>query len=324
MSDRRAVADFRHEAILYRGETQFLERVVPFVRDGLAAGEPTLVMVSRQKIGALREIIGADGDRLVEYRDMEVVGANPARIIPAWNAFAAAGAHRGAVQMRGVGEPIWPGRAAAQLEECHWHEALINRAFAQLQGFWLICPYDSAALDPSVLIDARYTHPLVTDGMATDAHSAEAARQEFVVPSAPLSSPLPPPDGVVAEVAFDAATLEKVRAMVAVNGAQAGLLPSRLDDLILAVSEVATNSVMHGGGHGLARLWVDGGDVVCEVSDRGVISDPLVDRQRPGTDPSEPRGLWTANQLCDLVQVRSSRETGSVVRLLVHAGRRAA
>ena len=66
----------------------------------------------------------------------------------------------------------------------------------------------------------------------------------------------------MAEGAFDAATLEKVRAMVAVNGAQAGLLPSRLDDLILAVSEVATNSVMHGGGHGLARLWVDGGDVV--------------------------------------------------------------
>ena len=63
--------------------------------DGLAAGEPTLVMVSRQKIGALREIIGADGDRLVEYRDMEVVGANPARIIPAWNAFAVAGARQG-------------------------------------------------------------------------------------------------------------------------------------------------------------------------------------------------------------------------------------
>lgn len=324
MSDHRSVEDFRHEAILYRGESQFLERVVPFVRDGLAAGEPTLVMVNRQKIQALREIIGADRDGLVEYRDMEFVGANPARIIPAWHAFSVAGTHRGAVRMRGVGEPIWPGRAAAQLEECHWHEALINRAFARLQGFWLICPYDIAALDPSVLSDARYTHPLVTDGMPIHSYSTEAARQEFVVPTAPLASPLPPPDGVVAEVAFDAGTLGTVRAMVATKGAQAGLLPSRLDDLILAVSEVATNSIIHGGGQGLARLWVDGGDVVCEVSDRGVISDPLVDRQRPGANPSEPRGLWTVNQLCDLVQVRSSRETGSVVRLLVHAGRRAA
>ena len=324
MSDDRAATDFRHEAILYRGESQFLERIVPFVRDGVAAGEPTLVMVNHRKIHALREIIGADGDGLVEYRDMEFVGANPARIIPAWKAFSVAGAHRDAVRMRGVGEPIWPGRAAAQLEECHWHEALINRAFARLQGFWLICPYDIASLDPSVLIDARYTHPVVTDGMAIDSYSAEGARQEFVVPMAPLASPLPPPDGVVAEVAFDASTLGEVRALVAVEGAQAGLLPSRLDDLILAVSEVATNSVVHGGGRGLARLWVDDGDVVCEVSDRGVIIDPLVDRQSPGSDPSEPRGLWAANQLCDLVQVRSSRESGSVVRLLVHAGRRAA
>ena len=81
MSDHRAAADFRHEAIVYRGESQFLERVVPFVREGLAAGEPTLVMVNRQKIQALREIIGADRDGLVEYRDMEFVGANPARII---------------------------------------------------------------------------------------------------------------------------------------------------------------------------------------------------------------------------------------------------
>jgi anti-sigma regulatory factor (Ser/Thr protein kinase) len=324
LTDHREAADFRHEAILYRGQTQFLERVVPFVRDGHAAGEPTLVMVSRQKIDALREIIGAHGDGLVEYRDMEFVGANPARIIPAWNAFSLAGAHRGAVRMRGVGEPIWPGRAAAQLEECHWHEALINRAFARLQGFWLICPYDIAALEPNVLVEARYTHPLVTDGVATRSSSPEAARQEFLVPTAPLASQLTPPDGVVAEVRFDAGTLGSVRAMVAAKGAQAGLLPSRLDDLILAVSEVATNSVVHGGGHGLARLWVDGGDVVCEVSDRGVISDPLVDRQCPGTDPSEPRGLWTANQLCDLVQVRSSRDTGSVVRLHVHAGRRTA
>ncbi len=324
MSDHRAVADFRHEAILYRGESQFLERVVPFVRDGLAAGEPTLVMVNRQKIHALREIIGADGDALLQYRDMELVGANPGRIIPAWNAFSVAAEHRGAIGMRGVGEPIWPGRAAAQLAECHWHEALINRAFAGLQGFWLICPYDIAALDPNVVIEARYTHPVVTDGMTVDPYPAEAARREFVVPTAPLASPLPHPDGVVTEVPFDAGTLDKVRAMVAARGAQAGLLPSRLDDLILAVSEVATNSIMHGGGRGLARLWVDGDDVVCEVSDRGVIRDPLVDRQSPGTNPSEPRGLWTANQLCDLVQVRSSRGTGSVVRLHVRAGRRAA
>lgn len=149
-------------------------------------------------------------------------------------------------------------------------------------------------------------------------------REDFQTPSAPLSSPFASPATVVAEMSFAAATLGELRALVATQGARAGLSAARLDDLILAVSEVATNSVTHGAGRGVARLWFDDGDVICEIADRGVISDPLVDRQRPGADLTRARGLWTANQLCDLVQMRSSREMGSVVRLRAHTGRRAA
>jgi anti-sigma regulatory factor (Ser/Thr protein kinase) len=311
--------------MLYEGQTQFLERVAAFVIDGLTAGEAALVMVSADKIDALRECVGAAGDGLVEYRDMGVVGANPARIIPAWDEFALAQERRGAVRIRGVGEPIWPGRVAAQLEECQWHEALINTAFAHVRGFWLICPYDVLALEPDVVLEARHTHPLVSDGAAPESLRVNALVAEFVAPTTPLSSSLPQPDSAaVIEIAFDAGTVGEVRALVAAEGARAGLLRSRLEDLILAVSEVATNSIEHGGGRGAARIWIDDGDVVCEVADRGVISDPLVDRRQPGDDLSGPRGLWTVNQLCDLVQVRSSRESGSVVRLRVHAGRRLA
>lgn len=305
---------------MYRGDREFAEQIGRFVMDGAAAGEPTLVMVSGPKIDALRARIGTAGG-LIEYRDMQAVGANPARIIPAWDEFAVSWMHRGAVRMRGVGEPIWPGRAAALVEECHWHEALINTAFAQVQGFWLICPYDAAGLDPSVVLEARTTHPLVT---SSESPRPQAQPEASFIPTAPRTGPLPQPDAVIAEMHFDAGTLGALRGVVAAVGARARLSPARLDDLILAVSEVATNSVTHGGGRGVARIWLDGADVVCEISDQGVIHDPLADRQRPGVDPSTPRGLWTANQLCDLVQLRSSRETGSVVRLLVHAGRHTA
>ncbi len=281
-------------------------------------------MVSRPKIEALRERIGAVGDGLVEYRDMEVVGANPARIIPAWDQYAAERVEGGATRMRGVGEPIWPGRAGAQLEECHWHEALINTAFAAARGFWLLCPYDVDALDPSTIQRARTTHPVISGVGGAGSDAPDDRPEGFLVPTIPSASPLTQPGGVVAEMAFEAASLAELRALVAAEGARAGLSPWRLDDLILAVSEVATNSVTHGGGRGVARIWHEDGDVVCEVSDRGVIRDPLVDRHRPGDDLSMPRGLWTVNQLCDLVQVRSSSEAGSVVRMLVHAGRRPA
>lgn len=54
--------------------------------------------------------------------------------------------------------------------------------------------------------------------------------------------------------------------------------------------------------------------VVCDVSDRGWIRQPLAGRARPSVDLESGRGLWMVNQLCDLVQLRSS-PAGTVVRL---------
>jgi hypothetical protein len=46
---------------------------------------------------------------------------------------------------------------------------LINRAFADVRGFWLVCPYDIEALTANVVEDARRTHPLPTDGAESSA-----------------------------------------------------------------------------------------------------------------------------------------------------------
>ena len=83
---------------------------------------------------------------------------------------------------------------------------------------------------------------------------------------------------------------------------------------MLAVNEVATNSIRHGGGRGVLRIWHAAGALVCEVADSGRIADPLAGRQRPVSGQSGGHGLWLCNQICDLVQVRTFA-TGSVVRL---------
>jgi anti-sigma regulatory factor (Ser/Thr protein kinase) len=80
------------------------------------------------------------------------------------------------------------------------------------------------------------------------------------------------------------------------------------------VHEVATNSVRHGGGAGSLRIWQEHAALVCEIRDAGQFSDPLADRQRPSPVHSAPRGLWLANQLCDLVQIRNFAD-GTVIRL---------
>ena len=117
---------FRHEALLYAGQAQFLDGVLPFIREGLAEGQAQLVATDRAKIELVRGALG-EASNHVEFADMAELGANPARIIPAWREFADRNGRR---PLRGIGEPIWAGRTPAELIECQRHEALLNLAFA--------------------------------------------------------------------------------------------------------------------------------------------------------------------------------------------------
>ena len=130
-------------------------------------------------------------------------------------------------------------------------------------------------------------------------------------------APFPPPAQPPTELAFTTGDLASLRRLVGRQCVAAGLHPSATEDLTLAVDEVASNSLLHGGGRGVLRVWEEDRDLVCEVSDDGVIRDPLVGRQPPALDRTNGRGLWLANQLCDLVQVRSGAG-GTVIRLRAH------
>ena len=300
-------AEFRHEAFLYAGDDEFMDGALTFIRGGLEAGEPMLVAVSEAKIAGLRGELGADADCVV-FADMESLGANPARIIPAWSEFV--DIHPWSA-LRGIGEPIWPGRGAAELSECHRHESLLNLAFARTRDFWLLCPYDTARLEPEVVERARTTHPTaIVDGAARTSatYSGPAAVAE------PFSEPLEPPPTGAPEAAVRRGNLRGLRLVLGGRARAAGLSEDRVGDLVLAANELFTNSIVHGGGRGTLQVWRTPDALVCEVRDAGRIDDPLVGRERPDTAESGGYGLWLANQLCDLVQVRSFR-SGTVVRL---------
>jgi anti-sigma regulatory factor (Ser/Thr protein kinase) len=107
-----------------------------------------------------------------------------------------------------------------------------------------------------------------------------------------------------------------MRAFVGEQARDAGIEDIRRDDLLLAVNELATNSVRHGGGRGVLRAWSEVDTIVCEVRDSGRISEPLTGRVRPPAGRLNGYGLWLVNQVCDLVQVRVG-DTGTVVRMRV-------
>jgi anti-sigma regulatory factor (Ser/Thr protein kinase) len=305
----KPVDEFRHEALLYAGMADFLAGTMPFIRGGIEAGEPVLVVDSAAKIALLRAELGAEASSVM-FADMAGVGANPARIIPAWRDFV--NRHGGTGRrLRGIGEPIWNGRTPVELIECQRHESLLNTAFATGDPWWLLCPYDTVAMDPAVIDEARRSHPYLTDGATS--HKSNDYRG-LVACGAPFDVPLPEPGSVVHELAFDAFNLVEVRGLAGRFAAEAGLGSSNTAHFVLAANEVATNSVVHGGGKGAFRIWRDAAVLSCEVRDAGRIDKPLVDRELSAADAYGSRGLWLANQLCDLVQIRSL-PGGTAVRL---------
>jgi anti-sigma regulatory factor (Ser/Thr protein kinase) len=301
------VIGYRHEAFLYSGMAEFLSGTLPFIRRAVGAGDPILVMVSGVKIGLLRQQLGAEAEN-VTLADMASVGDNPARIIAAWRAFVQD--HAGAAQLWGIGEPIYPERSPTELAECQLHEALLNVAFDVATPFWLLCPYNLEALTADVIDEAHRTHPFVARGGERQACGAFRP----VDLADPFDRPVPPRPADADHMSFQTGHLRRVRAFVATRAEQAGLDQKAADAMVLAVNEVATNSLSHGRGRGEVRAWTDGRSLVFEVSDQGHITSPLVGRLRPASEARHGAGLWLANQLCDLVQIYSSAR-GTTVRV---------
>ena len=301
---------FRHEALLYAGEDEFVERTSEFILRGIEAGEPTLVVVSARKIDSLRERLPGDAEG-VYFADMSEVGRNPGPIIPAWRDFVSR--HSGAAfRLRGIGEPIFPERSAESMVECQRHEELLNVAFDGSPSWWLLCPYDTDALEPAVVEEALRSHPYFTNGRS----QASPRYRGLRACSAPVRAPLPDPPAYAVTLTFDRDDIDGVRRVVASYASELGFGVGQRDDFSLAAHELAANSVRHGGGSGVLRLWGDEAGLVADVSDAGSIEDPLAGRIDPrgGSDGGRGgRGLWLVNQLCDLIQIRS-HPGGSTVR----------
>lgn len=297
-SERRGSTGFVHQAVLYDGVGGLLDAVVPFVREGVEGDEQVIVALPPDRLAAVAQALGADAAR-VDLVDMTDLGANPARLIPAWRRFLESAGDR---PVRGVGEPVWSGRREVEIEEALFHESLLDVAFGGERALQLLCPYDVAALPEKVLRDAVVSHP---DGPG--AESSADARTRF-------TTALPPPPSGACSVPFGPADLGALRRLVGGLARDAGVAEPAVDDLVLAAHELATNSVVHGGGSGMLVAWTEPGTFVVEVDDRGVIENLLVGRDMLDDLAENGRGIWMANQLCDLVQVRSGG-AGTAVRL---------
>jgi anti-sigma regulatory factor (Ser/Thr protein kinase) len=290
---------FLHRALLYRGAAEFRAAIERHVRGGVARAEPVLIATSPGKVSWLRREFSAEPAG-VAFTDMTELGRNPARIIPALRAFMDRYPGR---RIRCVGEPVWPDRSAAELREATRYEALVNTAFSGTPAT-VVCLYDSAGLATSVLDDAGCTHP------AMFRHGEERESSSYLGPDGlppGCDRPLAGPPAGAERLSYQR-DLRPVRSLVTRCARSARLPARRITDLVLAASEVAANTLRHTKAGGTVHLWHDADEVLCQITDSGIIADRLAGYRVPADDLPSGKGLWLVNQVCDLVEVRSSTD----------------
>jgi anti-sigma regulatory factor (Ser/Thr protein kinase) len=145
--------------------------------------------------------------------------------------------------------------------------------------------------------------------------AASAANQTPAGPPATGSGGEPPRSQSPADMSYGYTTdLAALRAVVYRYAKQAGLPEHRAIDLVLAVSEVAANTVRHARSPGSLNIWYDTQEIICQIHDEGIIRDPLAGRRKPSMDAMGGHGLWIVHQVCDDVEMHSD-EGGTTIRL---------
>ena len=299
-----------HDALIYGTDEALMETLVPWLQEGLERGDGALVATTAPHIEQFRDSLGSD-EGSVSFFFADDWYVQPAQTIAAWQRLLVEAAANGVNHTRIVGEVRFGATPDLQTSWTRYESAL-NAVFEHAPA-WIVCPYDARALPADVIDRAWRTHPTVWDSTRhrSDRYELPARLlREIVEPGRAVTDP-PTVDMPIDERLSE--TREAVRAV----GHGAGLPGGRVEELVLAVSELAGNTVRHAGGGGRLALWITAEGVVCEVTDRGRgVQDPLAGLAPPAPSASAGMGLWIARQLSDSFAIGSDDE-GTTVRIAV-------
>jgi anti-sigma regulatory factor (Ser/Thr protein kinase) len=308
----------KHRALVYRDADRFIDAVGAFVRDGVERGESVLTALSAEKLDWLRHDLGADAPA-VDFADERALYERHGPMLASVLDYLERHGTPGGGRVRIVAEQALALRDPADVRAYMRYEAASNVAYARFDAN-VLCPYDAASLPDAIVRDALRTHPEVLDDGAPRPSERYVDPRSFVreravverVPAGVTPIALELPDDVAGARAFARAHAEA-----------AGAPTEAIEDLELAVSEVATNALVHGRGPRLVWCYVDHGDLVCRVHDAGPgPADPLQGYLPPDIRRLRGRGLWLAHQLCDIVEIAGDR-AGTDVQLRLKVGRAA-
>jgi anti-sigma regulatory factor (Ser/Thr protein kinase) len=305
---RLAVPERFHDVGFYRSDAEFRQLIVPFVEEGVAAGQPVIIGYDDRKASLLRSWLR--NPAAVTFLAGTGLYATPARAIASyWRMFEQHTA-AGATQIRIAGDVPHEGNGG-RFAGWDRYESAVNTVWDQFP-VWSRCLYDANTAAPRVLDIARRTHPRIVlpSGQFQD-NGCYQGHGEFQ----PLpSDPDPLERSAPALEVTDPSPAQVRRAVTSIGY---GHVPdTALEDLEVGVTEAVNNARLHGCPPVTARIWATSGRILVKVHDTGPgPGDPLAGLVPAWAEP-EFRGaeLWLIHMLdLDAALIRS--RDGFTVRL---------
>jgi anti-sigma regulatory factor (Ser/Thr protein kinase) len=271
--------------------------VVPFAQEGIAAGEPTLLLVRPETATAVLNRIG----RSSHLTTLPALG-QPGRAASDLRATDAL-----LTEYTASGTRVRILNQEPSVPQACWHdwrrlEAGVNIAFDRYHA-WAACVYDRRLLSAEMVHDLNATHPWLGQGRT---HRRNDRYQD---PLTFLGRHIDAPSDPIEHSSPSAELLDPTpataRAAVAGFAIHCQLPAPEVEHAVFATHEAVSNAIQHGRPPVLLRLWAQPGRLTTTVTDNGPgPTDPLLGLLPPEPPRHTGLGLWLSHQLVDIAHRR--------------------
>ena len=285
---------FTHDAVVYDDDAVAIDAIADAVRRGVHEHARVLACLPTRLEEHVRALSAGNEDQVV-FQSIDQRYARPVDAVKALWAFTHDSLAQGARSVISIGElPV-----GAHTASWCWYEHAVNDVFGALP------------LQAVCLLDSRQVQANTLDCMLA------AHRPAATTPPMPIVEAPPGP----ATRALKTDVPAQARAMIADVALPLG------EDFVatakLIVSELVTNSVLHGRAAPQVSAWRSDDKLVIEVVDDGVGLTDTAIALRPPQLPDRGTGVWLCHQLADAFSIGPAPQGGTLARaeLFAHTTR---
>jgi anti-sigma regulatory factor (Ser/Thr protein kinase) len=303
-------AGFCHVAVLYGSDAQLRDLLLPYLAQALRRREHVLLVISVTAERVLRDALSDAADR-AQWGGPGLSYDRLGRMFGAFGDYLEQWCRAG-VPAHIIGEPD-SDISAERLGQYLRHLSMANEVYAAY-GCPMLFLWDERRYAPEVLVRVRQVHPFLLGNNGPMPNGEYRAPLDYLTANAP-SAPAVPRDLDLDMLLDSAGGLAVLRRRLRTWGTATALNDRDIDDIVIAVDEIATNALEHGQPPARVRGWSTTDAVFLRIDDHGHTGiRETAGYVRPPINARRGRGIWMARHLADVLTTHHG-PTGTTVAI---------